>query len=369
MAPQKIRITLFWSDQAAATQDFREKHSKRQVEWANAFFGRYGMELDVKPDLAGKLADALPYCLVESGGYEADIATFLEIWNRAQAARSSHRAERDELARRLTELREQERDKHAQVAAAVTAVFSLPAGAPGRLAAEAQLNGRLTEYHAIGAQIAPQELKLDRVKKELEAIDRPFLVELEQREFRTVPRLQLGEKLLASKPGSPQANPHIFSDRRLKVLSLRFRAPRGSMRMRKGTQPFGFSLALGEVGFNRLEGKFLWSGPLILINLLAFEAVTLAHEIVHQSGRDHAPPKLRPKEIPDFIRQIQLDFATGKLIVPSIHEYEPVTGSQDGPPDDIINYNSAGKPPDQVKLYPNDEKAMKEAFFVKAPDV
>ena len=110
MAPQKIRITLFWSDEAAAKQDFQEKHSQRQVEWANAFFGRYGMELDVQPDLAGKVADALPYCLLESGGYEADIATFLEIWNRAQAARSSHRAERDVLARRLTELRDQERD-------------------------------------------------------------------------------------------------------------------------------------------------------------------------------------------------------------------------------------------------------------------
>jgi hypothetical protein len=375
MATRKIRITLFWSDEAAAVQDFQARHTQKQVDWANAFFGRYAMELDVQPDPGGKVADAYPYCLVKSGGHDPDLASFDEVVERLQAARMQDFVARGRLLLQIDELKKQEREKGAQIAARLATLAVLPIGAPDRPAAEAQLQTLLAEYRAITQAAAATGPALEKIEQALERTYRAFLVELEEHEFRNVPRTQLGEKVLASvgysgitKVRSPGENPLIHSDRRLKVLNARFRLSPRNLRMRApGNSNFG--VALQAIGFNRLNGKYLWDGRLIMINLLRFEQITLAHEIVHTSGRSHVHPKLRHKAVPSVLSQIRQDFATGGLIVPSMYEFEQLSSYRDGPDDDIINYNAKSRSPADVKLYPEDQTAMEEAFFVKEPAV
>ena len=65
---KKIHLTFLWADEAAVVQDFNAKSSEKLVEWANAFYGRYGFELDVKPAPGGKAQEAYRYCLEKSNG-------------------------------------------------------------------------------------------------------------------------------------------------------------------------------------------------------------------------------------------------------------------------------------------------------------
>jgi hypothetical protein len=370
---KKIRVTFFWADEAAAVQDFQAKHTEKLVDWANDFFRKYGMELDVQPDPKGKVADAYKYCLVKSGGYEPDAVSYDELGERYQTARMKEFVVWLRLSIRLGDLKDEEEAKRPQVDAARVAWSALPDGHPDKPAAQTRLDNLLIEYIDITRELASTEPEERKAWKALEAVDQKFNVEFEERNYWRVPRLQLGDKILASFPvsavtkiKSPGENDYIFSDRRLKVLNARFRRGAIDLRMRGSENPH-FGITLTELGFNRFNGRFLWSGPLIMLNLHNYEQITLAHEIVHASGRGHVHPKLKIKPIPDFIKQIQQDSANGPLIVPSIYEFEDDASYRDGPKDDIINYSAKGKSAADVKLYPDDQKAMEEAFFVKEP--
>lgn len=63
-----------------------------------------------------------------------------------------------------------------------------------------------------------------------------------------------------------------------------------------------------------------------------------------------------------WFSQIKSDPATGGVALPLPSLFERVVGEEagyhDGPDDDIINYHSMGKKPDEVKLYPDDQKRL-----------
>jgi len=369
---KKIRLTFFWADEAAAVQDFQSNHSQKLVDWASQFFGYYNMELDVQPALDGRIADAYKYCLVKSGGYEPDMVSWDDLAERWRSARMKELVAWRDLMHRFLELRGKEEAKRPLVDAARIAWSALPDGHPDKPAAQTRLDIQLIEYIDITRELASTDSAERKAHEALEAVDQKFFVEFQERDFWTVPRLQLGDKILASVPvsavtkiKSPGENDYIFSDLRLKVLNTRFRRGAVDLQMRApGHELFGITLP--ELGINRLNGRFLWSGPMIMLNLHNYEQITLAHEIVHASGRGHILPK-RLKPIPDFIRQLQQDTVNGPLIVPSIYEFEVDSSYRDGPKDDIINYSTKGMKAVDVKLYPDDQAAMEEAFFVKEP--
>jgi hypothetical protein len=368
-----IRVTMFWTDEDALVQDFRSGHTRKMMEWANKFFARWKFELEIQPDPNGKIADAIPYCLVKSDGYNPDYASWEEVIKRWMNARLKHFVPWLKLNKRIGELRDDEDAKRPLVDAARQALNALPANDPARPAAQTKLDNLLIEYIEITQEISDKRKEWEQVDKDLDAFDLTFLVEKEERDFQKKPRLQLGQKIIEAFPASAitrikskSENPYIFATDRLKILNARFQMSPSTMKMRASKDDHPFGVTIPPINFNRLNGKYLWEGEFIMINLLRFEQITLAHEIVHAAGRGHRQQMIRHARIPDWIRSIQMD-AAGKLILPTIYEYEPATGYTDGPPNDILNYNAKAKKAEEVEMQSADATRLAESDFVKIP--
>jgi hypothetical protein len=369
MANKKIRVTFLWADEAAVVQDFNAGYSQKLVEWANAFYGKHGFELEVAPAPGGTAKEAYTYCLAKTGGYEPDIASAEEFAERLLKLKRPTFVAWLQAYRDMEALEGKEKAKKEEINLAIQHLATLPvAEMPARLDALRILNDELT---AITDAVAAQRKLYDDLGKKLDAIDAQYAKQRALRDFDTPMRLALGLKVLSSFSlrqitgiSTGGENPAVVDGTRLKVLFCRFRLSPNLQVLRPGPQPYGF--ATDPIDFNQVDGKYLWDGPFIAVNLNKQELITLAHEITHAAGRGHRADFERMKDLGKFVRSITMDPINGKLNYPDL--YERVEGPYfDGPDDDIINYKTKGKKPDQVKLYPEDVKRMEDAFFVKDP--
>lgn len=366
---KKIRVTFLWADEAAVVQDFNAKYSQKLVEWANAFYGKHGFELDVQPAPGGTAKEAYRYCLAKSDGYEPDIASAEEFAARLLKMKKPTLLAWLKAYDDIRTLEGRETAKQQELDAALSQLATLPLGEIStRLDA---LRVLFDELQQITDALAEQNKLYTDLGDKLDDIDRQYAKEKTARDFDTPVRIAIGLKVLRSlslgllthvKTG--QENPALLDATRLKILFCRFRLSPGMMKMRPGPQPYG--VTLDSIAFNRVDGQYLWEGPFVAINVIKQEQITLAHEIVHAAGRGHIPDVAVMKNIATFVRSITMDPVNGKLNYPDL--YERVAGGfYDGPEDDIINYNSKGKKPGEVKLYPDDVKRMEDSFFVKEP--
>jgi hypothetical protein len=368
-APPKkqVRLTFLWADEAAVVQDFNAKYSEKLVEWANAFFGKHGFELEVKPAPGGKAAHAYRYCLDKSDGLEPDIASAEEFWTRLLNLKKPTLREWLKTYDEIEALQERHKNKQQEIATETGRFATLPVAQWGAIVT--RLTTLFDELRAITDQLVAKQTRYAELDLKLDQINRQHQKQADLRDFDVPARSKIGAKLLRSfdlslltKIKTGNENTDVVDDSRLKIVFCRFRLAPSVMVLRPGPQPYG--VTLDRTGANSVNGQYLWDGVYILINLNKQEQITLAHEVVHAAGRHHIPDVKRLKDIRSWIRTITSDPVTGKIELPPIYE-KAAGGYYDGPEDDIINYNSKGKKPDEVKLYPDDVKRMEDAFFVK----
>jgi len=371
MAPppaKKIRVTFLWADEAAVVQDFNAGYSEKLVEWANAFYGRYGFAIEARPAPGGKAQEAYRYCLAKSDGYEPDISSAEEFWERMLELKRPTLREWLKTYDEIAALEKQEQDKRQEITTELGRFSTLPM--PDWPDLVSRISTLFGEYQAITADLAAKRTRYKELDDKLTDIDRQHQKERDLRDFDKPARLAIGAKLVRSldvsllthvKTGAENAD--VVDATRLKIVFCRFRLAPSVMVLRPGPQPYG--VTRGSIQANSVDGEFMWDGPFILINLNRQERITLAHEIVHAAGRDHIPDVQKVKDLRSWIRTITSDPVTGKIELPTIYEEVP-GGYYDGPKDDIINYNSKGKKPDEVTLYPDDQKRLESAFFVRA---
>jgi hypothetical protein len=368
---KKIRLTFLWADEAVARQDLADGYSAKLVEWANAFYGRFGFELEVDPPVGTSLKDAARYCLEKSNGYEPDYTTAREFEQRLLKEKLPTLREWWDADQRVARLIAEEAAKRQQVSAAVSQFAALPSSQWTALASRITI--LLGELQTLVNDLAAQRKRHQDAQAKLDQIDLKHAAERKARDFDAALRERIGAKVLRSFPidlltgiKTGQENPGVVDARRLKIVICNFRLGTAQMMktMRPTPHPFGLTFYPGTV--NSEGGRYLWDGHYIAVNLARREQITLAHEIVHAAGRHHRQDFDRMKDLRDWVRSIKSDPVTGKIVFPPI--FERVDGGYyDGPEDDIMNYNSKGKDPDKVQLYPADVARMENAFFVRQP--
>jgi hypothetical protein len=373
-AKKPIRITFFWADEAAVVQDFRAKHSEKLVEWASAFYGRYGFELDVWPRPGGTVAEANRFCLSKSDGYELDLigpdALFEEYAkDRDVIVASAKKINTEEW----TPLREEEKTKRLEINVTIA-----------QMSSAANLTDIPPLIPTLRAQVEDLDRILDKLEKiraryeELQAfLDNRFKNYLKRKEavdFNLPVRALLAGKVLQSVAlgvagirNADHAN--IIDPSRLKVIHCRFRLSPGVMTLKRDPQPFGgttpYSGTKQGLNFNAAGGKPIWDGDFMMINTNRHENITLAHELVHAAGRGHIAEFKRIKPASKWITGLDPDT---QQVASSLYENVPDPGYYDGPPNDIINYNAKGRKPEDVILQDSDKANLEKAFFVVPPN-
>lgn len=369
---KKIRVTFLWADEAAVDEDFKLGYSKALVDWANAFYGRFGFALDVRPALGTKKQEAYKYALVKTDGYEPDTESgelFMLRYRVTKGAKEDVRKKLDEEAERA-EL--EKKAKQAALGAAISLAITNPA--PDRATQLARLRGPFDEWLQ-ARDVAKAKRKLERDEKaKIDAWVLKYAKQRWRKDFDTRLRGQLGQKFIESMPPGPlhpvklpTENRDIFDGSRLKVIFCRFRTAPDRLVLR-ATQPRGATVK--PAPYNSFNGEFLWYGTYIILNLFRRDGITLAHEIVHAAGRDHIYEFDRLKGLREYFSEIRIDPQTGIPQLPSLVEHITgvYAGFYDGPPDDIINYNSIGQEdPSKVTLYPEDKARLEKAPFVADP--
>lgn len=358
-AKKPIRLTFLWADERAVVEDFRAGYSQTLVDWASAFYGRYGFELDVKPAPGGSAQDAYRYCLRKTDGFEPDHTSAKEFAKRMLARKASTLRAWIQADHDISELAPKEAAKYQELGAAILQLLSVPpAGLPAQINKVSTL---FAEHQALADALAEKRKLYAQLDAKLDFINAQFAKEKEARDLDTAVRLQIAERIKSADPKLGIADPY-----RLKIFFCRMKLSPGVLTLRPSPQPHGFTL--GKIDVNSVNGQYLFDGALIMVNLLRpDEPITLAHEIVHAAGRGHIFEATAIKKIPDWFREIKTDPKTGDVVLPSLYEkvHDDEAGYYDGPKDDIVNYNSMGKKPDEVTLY--DEDLLKIAFFVKPP--
>lgn len=372
-AKKPIRVTFFWADEAAVVQDFRAKHSEKLVEWANAFYGRYGFEMDVWPRPGGTVAEANRFCLTKSDGYELDLIGPDELLAQYKKDRdlvvdAANKINREEW----TPLRAEEAAKKQQIDATLSQMASAPlAGLPALVGT---LLGQSAELKTITDKLEKIRARHEELKAFADALFERYRKRKEGVDFNLPVRSQLANKVLQSialgVAGVRTADHANIIDRfRLKVIHCRFNLSPGVLTLKRDPQPFAGTTPYSEtkqgLNFNTAGGKPIWEGVFMMINTNRHEDITLAHEIVHAAGRGHITEFKRMKPASKWLTG--LDPAT-QQVESSLYENVEDPGYYDGPPNDIINYNAKGKKPDEVILQDSDRKNLAEkAFFVIPP--
>ena len=368
--PKKIRLTFLWSDEAAVVQDFNKGHSEKMVKWADAFFGQFGMKLDVSPTPGGTAKEAFQYCLAKSNGFDPDVRTSEELELQISAEKRPTAAEWFPLYLELEKI-----DKEQLETVKVMALDSLraqiratPPGHPDRAELETRFDQLFDEFLIWSKDIAKKRTEFKRLDDILTGINNKYIKQRQTVDTDTPFRLQIGEKILVSLAQRlaglrNTANAMIPDEYRLKIIHCRFGTVPAKMMSWDRQNYLGVHRA--GIGHNRLEGKFVFNGSMILINTSRHEDITLAHEIMHTTGRGHP---VEPKYV-DFMaaaRQIKQDPTTGKYVFPPLIEYVNA-GHKDGEPNDILNYNSVGKKPEEVIMTDEDKERLEWQPFVRPP--
>jgi hypothetical protein len=368
--PKKIRLTFLWSDEAAVVQDFNKGHSEKMVKWADAFFGQYGMKLDVYPPPGGSAKEAYQYCLAKSNGFDPDVRT-------AEELEIAITTEKRPTALKYLPLwiffRDTDQDavalsKIAALDSLQAQIRALPQHHPDRLDLEARFEVLFDAFLIWTRDVAEKRKEFQRLDDILTGINNKYLEQRQRVDTDTPFRLQIGEKMLLATAQRiaglrTAANAAIVDEYRLKIIHCRFGTVPEKMLTWERQNYLG--VHRGGIGFNRLAGKFIFNGSMILINTNRHEDITLAHEIMHTTGRGH-PLEPQWVDMRAAVRKITQDPATGKYVFPPLIEFVNA-GHKDGEPNDILNYNSIGKKPTEVIMTDDDKERLEWQPFVRPP--
>jgi len=227
--PKKIRLTFFWSDEAAVVQDFNKGHSEKMVEWADKFFGQYEMKLDVFPPPGGSAKEAYPYCLAKSNGFDPDVRTAEELELAITAEKRPTAAEWFPLFLELEKI-DDEQHEAAKVAALDSLraqIRSTPSGHPDRAELEARFDQLFDQFLIWTRDVAKKRAEFKRLDDILTGINNKYIEQRQRVDTDTPFRLQLGEKILVSLAQRlaglrNTANAMIPDEFRLKIIHCRF---------------------------------------------------------------------------------------------------------------------------------------------------
>ena len=370
MAPpnKKIRVTFLWTDESALVEDFTKKSSKKMVEWANAFFGKYGFELDVSSDTSN-VKDSIKYCLSKTDGYEPDLISHQELNEIILKEKLPTLRVWYPLLEEIPKLEVEESSKREEINAVRTQHSDLPlSDTVGREILLSKLIDLLDEYIQITGNLATKRSIFRNAESIFDTIDKKYKKRKDNLDFDTAIRLLIGKMIINSLPldlltGIQKGNKNyeILDEKRLKIIFCRFRLSPNVMSLNRSPQYFG--ITTGEGNHNSWNGQYMWKGPFILINISRYEPMTIAHEIVHATTGRHDLDKVRVlKSIEErkrnIFRAIKVNPVTGEREFESIYEY--VYEGDFKYPNDIINYNSKGKKPSEVILSDDDQKKLEK---------
>jgi hypothetical protein len=370
--PKKLRLTFLWSDESALVQDFNKGHSEKMVEWADAFFGKYGLKLEVYPKPGGPTKDAYPYCLVKSGGFDPDVRTAEELELEIAAELRPLRMDWFPVWKALDDI-----DRAGTEEAKTTALDSLraqiralPQHHPDRADLEARFDVLFDEFLVFSRDLAGKRKELQRIEEREDEVERKYLKQRQMYDTDTPFRLQIGEKILICAAQHlaglrTTANAMIPDPWRLKIIHCRFGTTTSRLLDSMTPRTNYLGVTRRGINYNVLNGKIVFDGPFILVNVNRHDDITLAHEIVHTTGRGH-PAGLKLKNVPTWISTIHEDPATGRLVLPPIVEYVNL-GAEDGAANDIMNYQSKSQKPEDTILTDDDRDKLIDGDFVRPP--
>ena len=326
---KKMRLTFLWADESTLIQDWRQKISKQMVEWANDFYGPYGFELDVSPKLDERnpLLFGKKYCLKQNEGIRPDpdfelSGLYDELLN--------ENSKTSGILREIDILRAQDPQ------------FNNPA-------ISKQIDEKFKEIEALRARVDKMGEELDKLRNE-KNYDRRF-------------RIQIGLKFL---------NEKIISSDRLVVVFCKY-ISRKYLMMRKS-----IGIIMGEASGESSEiafGEFfVWPQPVIFVNTITYDPITLAHELVHTTGRLHPPAvtvirnldkylNFKPAKMEGGIMNRAMTAYENQIRFEQLFRQLP-GGMYDGPKNYILNYNSFGLSPSEVTLQDIDVERFKNVFYV-----
>lgn len=371
---RKFYLTFFWTDESVMQQDFRTKVSGRMLEWANNFYGNYGFELDVFPQLSkSPVPLANRFFLRKTDGImpdpDFDRTGVDEDQEREEAPVEKNMINlKAELAslRRERSLKDKEYDALREKR---NMLYNAYDNEPDRQARDV-IYAKLKEVHrqsdalyiqleAIGKQITKKDIELDEGRVKLREIQEKYDQIRKSAETEIPLRIALGLKYLDK----------TMTDDRLCVVFCRFVSRAFSMRGRPG-KTFGQTFPM--TANVTASGYFLWPRPFIIIDINVFNPITLAHEIVHATGNSHPLPvkvvksleylKVRPERVEGSI--INRIITAYNLKLGPLKQEVP-GGLFDGPPNSIMNYNALLIGTDEIILTNEDKAWFEYAFFVE----
>jgi hypothetical protein len=325
----KIPLNFMWADDSVLLEDIQTSISSDMVKWASAFYGQIDtkFELDINPPYPITMSRASKYVLSKNGGITPDLRMKSEILEaetreeeRLTQQIDARDKEVDELKNRetlLTQLidtidREQDQLQQALEVAIDPQERSAIRAELARTRQE-KASARTARERVNTAKDAAEKIR-SRLWDERHAIwqksDDRMEVISGDRGF----RIQMALRYVLEGIGSESRINVIFC--RAKISSGRYRVT-GETR-----SPLHERIEV-------LPGQFLlWPYDYIIIDLSPRHRSTLAHEVVHLSGRRHPPARVvyaGMKKLP------LLDIKFPKF------EERP-GGYFDGPETDIMNY-------------------------------
>jgi len=326
-----IPLNFMWADESVLLDDIQRGISEGMVKWATDFYNNKSVnklfELDVNPSSPPTKRSASKYVLTKSGGVSPDLRTLDEIVP----------AEKREYARLDQLIKEREKEQ-VELKKRETLLTSLI----GTIEKEQDQLSLQRESSTDPQEIA--RIKIDQARARQERASAIASKERVSQSFSSSLTVQLrlydeqravwdkmkgkeseisGDRMFRLQMALRYALDGIGSESRINVIFCKAKVSSGKYQV------------LGEARnelterIEVLPSQFLlWPYRYIVIDLSPGHRKTLAHEVVHLSGRGH----------PDA-RTIFKGFKKVPLLNISLPDLEVVPGGFfDGPENDIMNY-------------------------------
>lgn len=349
-AKKKMRLAFFWADEQVYLDDFRNRYSQKMVEWANEFYGGYGFEIEGYPNhKLQTIPLAHKFCLAKTNGIIADIDDVI------------HQKELEDIE--ILEKQIEGIDKQIE-------------GIDKQID-EVNKQIELTVEHIPKMKLYDEVFKLYDKNKLFYEERRKINLSIDTikaksgMNYEDDLRRQIGFSMLTVAPKF-DALPIVFCKIPFKPKSL--------LTLKGPPRTGGLTCSPTDIKVN-LTGSipFLhWYNYFIIIDPSFKEPITLAHEMMHTTGKSHPYPQkvvinaeklfsYKPLKIPPTFNLSEwiAIIMKNKINYDALFRWEP-GGLYDGDANYILNYEAQGDmSPAMVTMLDEDVKNLENIFFVK----
>jgi len=371
MANKKIRLTYLWADESVMQKDFAKGVSARMTEWAQEFYARYELGVDVDPPFDYRrlksVARLAKYALVKNGGLSPDFNLDAKLDEEEKKRRKAIEDEALKEGKRLEALKkikekelsdaERQRDDLERERSQLPANDTFNRGRLDGLIRQADNRILALIGQAGDLEIAIIQATGMTKYNKIEALDDEIERRKAEGNAEMTFRFQMAQTFL--KHG-------IGSDKRLNVIFCEIQKPPGDKESGREFASIGATLSL-------TDRIWLWPYAFVVVDL-GGQRRTVAHELIHGAGPHHPGPAAVAK-IAERWFQTPPRRTTGSIfdaplkLSPDPKELqkhlETIPGGYfDGDYNDIMNYTLEDKEPKDYVLHPSDQGFLEAAPFV-----